>query len=262
MCIIAYKPQGERLPKEKTITICMKNNKDGSGYMFNTPKGVIGRKGFNHAEVLYDNLYKDLHFYKVKEKDASIAIHCRIGTAGLIKPENCHPFPITKNIGYLQSLFTISDKAMMHNGMLDIRDDKYPNLSDTQIFVRNVLSEIDLTSKGINILLDMVINPSKVIVFDKNGLLLSFGKWEKENGIFYSNTSYKEHSWGYINYSKWDDWDFAGAKKSKSTCYFCDIPITKMNTALMTETEKDNFGIPATKHICDWCYDWCVKNYE
>lgn len=180
MCIIVFKPMGQKMIEESVVKTCMKNNKDGAGYMFNTTSGVLCRKGFSKADALCKALQDDLKFNKVREEDVDIALHCRIGTAGLVKPENCHPFPVTKNVGMLQSLFNITPVAMMHNGMIDIKDDKYPNLSDTQIFVRNVLSNVSLENNGVKKLIEMATAGSRLILFDKNGLIFSTGKWEKD----------------------------------------------------------------------------------
>jgi uncharacterized protein with PIN domain len=251
MCIVIYKGKGVNLPDKKIIKNCMVNNPDGTGYMFPVSDGVLIRKGFNDVNLLLKALHSDLKTYGLKENDIDIALHMRIATAGKVKPENCHPFPITDHIGDLQSTFIISDKAMVHNGMINICDDNFKNLSDTQIFVKDILCKLNLKHRAVKKLINLSIGSSKLLFFDKTGMFDSYGKWIEDNKIFYSNDSYKERVY---NFDKWDKWnDFPGYKKDKNMCVFCDSKLNKKNTAELSEIERNLIGLYEDENICNDC---------
>ena len=261
MCIIAYKPLGAKLPTLETITNCMTNNPDGTGYMFNTKEGVLIHKGFTKAQELKDALYKDLAIYNLKVKSTEIAIHARIATAGLVKPENCHPFPISENVGELQSTRILAKRAMVHNGIISISDDAFKNLSDTQIFVKNVLAKVDITSKPIKDLIKMSIGSSKMLVFSRFGMIQSYGTWEKEGNLWYSNTTYKERTYYYSGkYNSttrgWEYWDDK-YNLYYDRCAFCDSKLSKKNTAYVSDAAKFQLGLKDNDKLCDSCYSMC-----
>lgn len=263
MCIIAFKPKGAKLPEFEAIKNCMENNPDGTGYMFNIDEGVFIHKGFTKPKELLDNLKADLKYYGKNELKVSIAIHARIATAGLVKPENCHPFPLTNNVGELQSTKTVAKRAMVHNGIISISDDKFKNLSDTQIFVKDILSQVDLSSKTIHKMLSMSIGSSKMLIFDRRGLLCTFGNWEQEGDLWYSNTTYKEKAHYYVKYSGynsykgWDEWDDTydtTTKKDKdTTCMWCGCSITWKNRAYLTDFVREAYGIERGDTLCTDC---------
>lgn len=193
MCIIIYKPIGQELPGKDILKNCFESNKDGAGYMFNTGQDVFIKKGFFNHNSLLSSLKQNIKNLDLDIKEIAVAIHCRIATAGLVKPENCHPFPISENIGDLQALNYRSNIAVCHNGCLSIHDDKYKNLSDTQIFIKDILSQIDINNEVNFKLLDLALSGSKLLIFDKGGHFLNFGDWIEDKGIYYSNSGYEKH---------------------------------------------------------------------
>lgn len=269
MCIIIYKPKGIKMPDADVIKYSMENNPDGTGYMFNIPSGVFIRKGFfKHSEVL-TSLKKDLNHYRLKDIDVDIAIHARIATAGLVKAENCHPFPISDHVGDLQSTTIVCKQAMVHNGMINICDDKHKNLSDTQIFVKDVMSRVELGSKPIRELIKLSIGSSKLLVFNFNGMRQSFGTWVKDGEMWYSNETYKERTKYVPTYkynSSWDGWEGLESTSKKggtytkkedkvdnNRCQFCRAILTVKNTADLTESQKFTIGLTKDEFLCDDC---------
>lgn len=213
MCIILYKKTGVKLPDKEIIKNCMENNPDGAGYMFSTGNYVKIKKGFFKHDHLLGVLQKDLKAHSLKETDTPIVIHARITTQGMTKPQNCHPFPVTKSVGELQKLSIKCQYAIAHNGIISIKDNDFPNISDTMLFVKDVLSKVDfLSNKGIDKLIDLSLNNSRMIIFDKFGVAKSFGDWEKEDDVYYSNDSYEAKKWGKV-YSR-GSWNKSYASSS------------------------------------------------
>lgn len=201
MCIIAYKPKGVELMGRTIIKHMMENNPNGAGYCFITNEGVFIRKGFWSAKKLDRSLMRDLATFNLKHKDVDIIIHSRIATSGLTKPENCHPFPITDNVSTLRETCLMAPFAFVHNGMIDLEDDKNKSLSDTMVFVRDILAKIDFSEPlpdHMKTLLELALHSSKVLILGVNGIVFTSGKYDESEGIFYSNSTYKETElWAY-----------------------------------------------------------------
>ena len=75
------------------------------------------------------------------DKVAPVVFHFRIATHGRISPGNCHPFPLTKKVRNLEVLDCVTDLGIVHNGVLDIEIPTKSLLSDTQVFVKDVLAD-------------------------------------------------------------------------------------------------------------------------
>lgn len=268
MCIIVYKPKNVKMIDLDTLKTCMENNPDGSGYMFNISDGVFIKKGFWSAPELLKSLETDVLKYYKNVSEPDIAIHCRISTAGLTKNENCHPFPISEHVGRLQSTFLITDRAIVHNGMINIEDPEHKNLSDTQIFVKDILSKIDLLNPINDLLIRLAIGSSKMLFFDNTGKFKSIGQWIEDQGIYYSNNTYKskKYSYSYYDYdnyykdynSKWN----SKKKKNKSfpiqedtfNCCCC-LEIKNLDEECpLFDDEKSEFRLKEDEKICFDCY--------
>lgn len=202
MCIIIGKPEGEALPDEKTLENCFENNPHGAGFMYRD-KGIIQiRKGF----MTLPDMLTALDGAGVNEKH-EIIYHFRIATAGSIKPENCHPFPASADITELRQAHIKTAYGIAHNGILNYKEDLENDLSDTMSFVINVLSHKDVIStfheQRIQEVLKPIISGSKFAVMTPFETHLA-GDFIEDNGLFYSNTSYKKQVYGRLSW--WDDY--------------------------------------------------------
>lgn len=128
MCVIIHQPPNGHLEKE-TAKNLWKVNSDGGGFSFIHP-------GTNKPEV-----YKDMEFQPFWSKleharstfsKKDFLIHMRIATHGSVCLENTHPFVINPHT------------VMAHNGVINqvAKDEK---LSDTRVFIRDVLPELPPT---------------------------------------------------------------------------------------------------------------------
>lgn len=243
MCIIAYKPKGVDLMPRTTIKNCMENNPNGAGYCFNTNEGVFIRKGFWSTKKLDKALLRDLQSFNLKAKDIDIIIHSRIATSGLTKPENCHPFPITDDIAHLRKVCDLTPLAVVHNGMIDIHDADNKTLSDTMIFVKDVLAKINFLKPlptHIEKLLNVALYSSKVLIMGINGIVFTTGNFTKDEGIFYSNATYKPETWPILTgktpwYGYNEKFDYATGYTREDSIQPCDTCGCESNKIVFAE---------------------------
>ena len=211
MCIIVAKEKGLELPKKETLETCFKHNPDGAGFMYVKDNKVIIDKGYMDFKSFYKRLKKldkKLHL-----KDKALVMHFRIGTHGANNRQTTHPFPISNNNSDLKQTYFKTDLGMVHNGIIPHYDYE-KDMSDTQLFIRDLVSIL----KGLNKnfykdknTLDMFekVTNSKLCFLDTKNDLIYVGDFVKdENGIKYSNTTYKEYTYK-TDWSKydWDDYD-------------------------------------------------------
>lgn len=177
MCIAIYKAAGKIISKE-TLEQCFKSNPDGTGYMYNKDNKLHIKKGFFGFEDFYSEYEKD--------QNEQCVIHFRIKTHGEINTENCHPFQVTTNLGFI------------HNGIIGGYGTK--EHSDTYKFNEEILKPL-VTTFGkqaiwkvfVKSLIEGVIGWSKLVFLDNQGRFTIYNahKGEWDDGVWYSNSSYK-----------------------------------------------------------------------
>ena len=185
MCIAIVKPKGIETPSEKLLKTCWNNNPDGAGFCYNTKNGVIIHKGY----LKFEDFYKD--FKKHNYKNCDLIIHFRIATHGGVNKECTHPFVISKNIEDLKKLHVKCKSAFVHNGIISGYGSRTDNgVSDTMDYVTKIIANIPYINKT---LLDNLAKEksSRFAIINKNNFVVG-GAWIKDNGIYYSNDSYKE----------------------------------------------------------------------
>ena len=204
MCIIIAKKAGTAIPKKETLRTCWDNNPDGAGYMFNNNAGKINiKKGFTTFDSFYYELINDVKKHNLRCKN--VVIHFRIATSGGITPAKTHPFPISNNPDFLNALDVEEDCGVAHNGVLSCYTYN-KQLSDSQNYIKDFLYYLKkinnnfLTDKNCKMLILNSIGSSKLAFLNKKGMFL-FGDFEKdEDGVFYSNNTYKYKKYYYSNY--------------------------------------------------------------
>ena len=179
MCIAIYKPEGKVISKE-TLQECYRSNPDGAGFMFAENKRLHIEKGF----FSFDSFYEA---YKHHENKQAV-LHFRIKTHGKIDTTNCHPFAVNGSL------------AFVHNGIINGFGDT--THSDTIGFNHGVLQplvnkwgNLALFQDPIVELIESRIGYSKLIFLDRHGNhnILNEAKGDWDNGIWYSNNSYKPY---------------------------------------------------------------------
>lgn len=223
MCIIIAKNKNiKRLPTKEELKNCFEYNSDGAGFMYcNNGRVVIDKGYMNEKDFLnrFDYLCKKYNNFTNK----SLVIHCRIGTSSTNTAGNTHPYIITNKEKELHKTFIKGDLGLAHNGI--IRDytptGAHPTTNDTQQFILRYIYPIYANFRNFYKLETIragiqKITNSKFAILDKNDNLYVIGDYENENGLLFSNTSYKPFTRYYDttatkywnNWKDWKDYDY------------------------------------------------------
>lgn len=238
MCIAIVKPMGAKLPDRELLRKCWDNNPDGAGLMYNNGENVIIHKGFSKFKGFYKYLRKLDNEIDLTNKD--LVLHFRIATSGGVNRECTHPFPITKNLLEMKKLDNVCEYGFAHNGIIDGYGTK--DFSDTMEYVANVIAYIK-NIEDEEALLDALAYEhfSRFVVLTKDNFELG-GNWVKDGEYYFSNTTYKDHSYKTLGWSSLDDeyYDYSGTTRCdncEALCYDKDIV-------------KTGYG-----NLCKWCFD-------
>ena len=224
MCIAIFKPKGKEISKD-ILRTCHESNPDGGGFMFNqTTKTQHGyknelqiKKGFMKFNDFW-NSYK-----KINSINYDMLIHFRIKTHGAISKANCHPFFVSKNIGFI------------HNGIIDIKTKGTE--SDTMAFNKRILKNINdlrsvIASKGIQELIADYIGHSKLVFLDNQNRYTiineHLGTWD--NGSWFSNDSYEACNFETFTFNEGYQYEI---EQPFPMCYDC-------NSELISDVEVEN----------------------
>ena len=149
MCVILIKDYDQAIPSDELLLACYNSNPHGLGVSIHKPNAtkIDNRKGYMTIAAMRE-LLTDL---RENHSDSFIAFHFRFTTSGSTSKGNCHPFPLLSDTNNrhkckltteLLKLEKFSSKmCFMHNGVLGVGDDVL-DLSDTQLFVRDVLPSL------------------------------------------------------------------------------------------------------------------------
>ncbi len=195
MCVVVYKPAEADLPDYETLKRCFNKNPNGAGYMFVKDNKVHIRKGYTDFDTFYEHLTRDY-----MTQDGAFVMHFRITTHGGTKPENTHPFPVSKNILDLTALDCSSEIGVAHNGILDISSKLAGQYSDTQMFITNYLALLVKNNPkyykdyDIKMLInDMIGGYNKLAILSSDGHCELFGNFNEHDGCYYSNYSWEDY---------------------------------------------------------------------
>lgn len=198
MCIAVFKPAGTPAPTKETLKQCFMRNPDGAGFMVAINDTVVIRKGFMKYKD-FEKAYKSF-FDGLNDKDYSIVYHFRIQTQGGAKPELTHPYPLTRSYGEMRKLTNECEIGVAHNGIIRLTSEYGVNdRNDTMTFISEYLVDIihdnhywSKKPEKMRLVNRLLGNgyPNKLAILSKTGYCALVGNWIKDNGIYYSNTSY------------------------------------------------------------------------
>ena len=212
MCIAIYKP-ADKILSEATLKECYDANPDGAGFMYAQNKKLHIEKGF----FSYDSFYNAFKQHEHKQA----VIHFRIKTHGKIDTTNCHPFAVNNSIGFV------------HNGIINGFGDS--NHSDTIGFNNAILQPLVHKWGNLALFQDPIINLiegrigySKLVFLDRHGnhKIMNEGKGVWDDGVWYSNNSYKPYVAPVTAY-KGKDYSWNNTDWIKDTY---KKPVTKLKT--------------------------------
>ena len=233
MCIAIYKPEGKIL-SQATLTECYDSNPDGAGFMYAENKKLHIEKGFFSFQSFYDAFKK--------HENKQTVLHFRIKTHGKIDTTNCHPFAVNNAIGFV------------HNGIISGFGDA--NHSDTIGFNQSILQP--LVSKWGNLalfqdpIIDLIegrIGYSKLVFLDRHGnhKIMNEHKGEWDDGIWYSNNSYKPYVAPITTYD-WKDSKYDW-KKNVTTIRTVALPKPKLIAIGALVELLEDIADPATLRV-------------
>lgn len=222
MCIIVSKEKGINMPTKSTLKECFLRNSDGAGLMYTKNNSVVIEKGFMNFGSFYKRIKELKKEFNSDLKDVPMVFHFRIGTQGKNDEFTCHPFMISNKSEDLKRTRVKTNIGMVHNGIIStysrVRED---NLSDTQLFIKYCVSIFNKMNRNFykdDEVLDYLysVAQSKLCFLDKEGNIYYRGDFIEDNGIKYSNSTYKPYkvSTTYYDYYKWyedDDYYYSNS---------------------------------------------------
>ena len=196
MCIAILNTKGTTL-KKQILSNCWENNGDGAGILYINDDNQM--ETFKTLDS-FDDFYSNYIFIKqTYGKRKNMLLHFRISTHGTINEENCHPFIVDENVGFI------------HNGMISEVPDSV-QYSDTNMLNRTLLQKLSPGFEQDDDVLEFL--ASMIGIGNKLVFLNSDNEWSIVNeeaghwnlGCWFSNDSYKQvNSW----------YDFGGVRKQK-----------------------------------------------
>lgn len=221
MCILIVKPQNRLVPSREILKECFDRNPDGAGICYAKNNQIVLKKGFMTFEEFFVEANKI-------PTESSALIHCRIGTSGGNVPELTHPYPLTNNIKELKRTQMVikgskdSPKyAVGHNGIFYEYNNRDDGINDTCAFIANILyplniSVSNLLDKNLDAIINKLVGTSKIAILRTDGEIAMFGDgWIEDNGIFYSNNTYKKIT--YTKYTWLEDDDYVYNRENYMT---------------------------------------------
>ena len=226
MCLIIVKPKGVELPLRPLLKTSWINNPDGFGLAYNTGHSVVIIKGAMRWRTT-----KKLLAQVPTPKDRDMVLHFRQATEGKICPQNCHPFPISKDKDALQATRIVTDLAIAHNGIIwdntmlpsytdKVKQYKVSQHSDTQRFVRKTLARMGtaILNRGVQ---DYIVEQTtSVYALITPTQVMTMGKFvsaPEAEGCSFSNHGYAPITY---KYKDGDDWAATSCRTYK-TCELC-----------------------------------------
>lgn len=181
MCIAILKPK-DKVLSEDTLRICNEANPDGCGFAYIDNNQVIIKKFLDFERFLEE--------YKKVEGMSNMLIHFRITTHGGTNIDNTHPFILNSRM------------ALIHNGIISGYGDKGEGKSDTRDFIDKVIGNIThkmWKNPSFRELVGNAIGYSKLAILDISGeyYIINEDRGSWDDGIWYSNTSYKPKTYTY-----------------------------------------------------------------
>lgn len=191
MCIICSSAKGVRQPTEAEIIRMFEANPHGAGYM-------VARSGKVEISKGYMDLASYLRAIRYEAFTAadSVVYHFRISTQAGIAPSMTHPFPLSARLEDMKELECACSCGVAHNGVIrmttDPRDTEY---SDTARFIAMYMTKIVRTKKDLKdpAILEILrqLTGSRLAIMDRTGYIATVGDWIREDGLLFSNPSFR-----------------------------------------------------------------------
>lgn len=192
MCLAIYKPKFQEFPERSVLTNAWNHNPHGAGLAIARKNGVEIIKGIMTLLDLFQVLENPELYYE------DVVLHFRWSTSGKIIPELTHPFPVTKKNSDFRQMNFITEKAIIHNGVLF--NPMLNTFSDTAIFSRYLALKPRISEKQIK----KILGDDRLAMIHKDKIKL-LGSWTKIDGLHYSNIYSLMPARGHMDAFNWGD---------------------------------------------------------
>lgn len=192
MCLLVVcKPNA--IPKREELTEGACSNPHGYGFAM-----VIDGKIFRYRTMSARKAVSKFIHMRQQYPDGYAIWHARYATHGVKNQDNCHPFQVGDD----------ADTVLAHNGVLDTFIGQGDTRSDTRVFAEDTLPKLGgvsaLDDDNLYRLVEGWATGSKIAVLTVNPnaefqLYLineKLGHWD-DNGVWWSNSSYKRSTYTY-----------------------------------------------------------------
>lgn len=199
MCLLVVcKPNA--IPKREELTEGACANPHGYGFAM-----IIDGKIFRYRTMSARKAVGKFIHMRQQYPQGYAIWHARYATHGVKNEDNCHPFQVGDDV----------DTVLAHNGVLDTFIGKDDKRSDTRIFAEDTLPKLGgvtaLEDENLYRMIEGWASGSKIAVLTTNPkaeyqLYLineKLGHWD-DNGVWWSNSSYKRSTYTTTTYYKAD----------------------------------------------------------
>ena len=273
MCIAILNPTKVTL-KRNVLKTCWDNNKDGAGMLYLQNGVLTAYKEMDN----FDDFYNHYGWVRKNHRESQIVLHFRISTHGKVNLENCHPFMVNEDWGFV------------HNGIIT-NAERNADYSDTYMFNRSVLQMLPKDWIHNNAMYELVsgyIGGSKLLFLNKDNeayiMNEDWGVWDL--GCWFSNKTYKESR--YLDYggksvlktlpstttssgkNDWDAWDDYGMSEWEKKYKWNDSTRTYDKIADFVDDEDEDYAPNSWKvdeevayqDLCESCLESKVVKYD
>lgn len=188
MCVLIYKPKGQKTPSRDTLEACCKANPHGFGYATMSGKFYKTMNSRDFIRSVIDN---------IGVEDEAM-IHCRLATHGSQCVANCHPFASSEN-----------EIIFAHNGILPITPEG--DMTDSETAFRRLFLPIlivhTMFDEEFEKAVSSIIGSSKFVFFNrvtKEARL--FGDFADYQGCLFSNLRFMSYKRAYRHKASMIDW--------------------------------------------------------
>lgn len=190
---------GKKLPTKEILRNCFTNNSDGAGFSFVQDNRIYISKGYVKFKPFFRAIKRHIG------DDTSAILHFRIASVGEVSRENCHPFVIADNKKEINKTVNCTKKPVFaHNGTLPIRakDGKSDTRQYAHIIGDPLIRNNIFRNKSLMHIMGESIGSGRMAFMNRKGDIKLLGDFEEEDGISFSNRSYK-YSLGTITKYSW-----------------------------------------------------------